>query len=58
MDDNEDSLAQQAWSKYVKTQYLDRLSIQHAHRAFLAGWKIGHEHGIDATLDVVTGEST
>lgn len=30
--------AQAAWAAYVKDHYLDRFTIQAAHRAFLAGW--------------------
>jgi hypothetical protein len=35
---DEDSNAQAAWAQWMKHEYLDRNSIQAAHRAFLAGW--------------------
>lgn len=50
--------AQQAWNEYVANEYMDRMSITHAHRAFLAGYDRGRSDGIDATIDIVTGEST
>lgn len=30
---------QAAWAAYLATHYLDRFTIEAAHRAFLAGWK-------------------
>lgn len=29
---------QAAWAEYLAAHYLDRFTIQAAHRAFLAGW--------------------
>lgn len=54
----DDTPAQQAWNEYIRTEYLDRMSIIHAHRAFIAGFEAGRQRGIDATLDIVTGETT
>jgi hypothetical protein len=36
--------AQAAWAQYLSTHYLDRFTIQEAHRAFLAGWKAATEN--------------
>lgn len=41
----DDPPEQQAWNEYVAHEYIDRNSIIHAHRAFLAGWKIGYDAG-------------
>jgi hypothetical protein len=30
--------AQAAWVEYIATHYLDRFTIEAAHRAFMAGW--------------------
>lgn len=30
--------AQAAWAEYVAAHYLDRYTIDAAHRAFMAGW--------------------
>ena len=38
----ETSWAQQAWAEWMRGEYLDRNSIQAAHRAFLAGYDKGY----------------
>lgn len=37
----EDDAAQRAWNHYVAHEYIDRMSIIHAHRAFIAGFEAG-----------------
>jgi len=36
---------QAAWAAYVGTRYLPRETIQHAHHAFLAGYRVGWSDG-------------
>jgi hypothetical protein len=38
---------QAAWAAYVAKTYLDRDSIGPAHRAFLAGYKVGWSEGLN-----------
>lgn len=44
-----DTPAQQAWNEYVAHEYMDRMSITHAHRAFLAGYAAGEADGRAST---------
>lgn len=35
--------AQAAWAQWVSKQWMDRTSIEHARRAFMAGWQAATE---------------